>query len=390
MTDSPARQRAGAAASDEGPRSASRSGRRQRRSGAAVRPVPALSALPAPGGFPAAGPAPSLQGSGPEQNAVFSPADVDPPPGAVVVAPGTEVVFLEVPGDPVGKRGTVPQKFVYKICVGDWRVYKHGTGSDCFVKRENYHGTRLVGTFCPKLHADWSPTGTRREGHWRLRVHAKVPGDLLYLHKIAAFAFHRSAVPDGLGWAQFSEQFEGDHLPFLDPRGLLCTKPEWVKAGWVQAVPVRLHKRRTRELREARQLQAEAVELAANPPLDLEEKAGRFLDFFFQSRERPRPQRSLRDVTQSRSARSAGLMSDEPGMLAGRVITWSTLVGEAEREPSSDTDGEGQGRPPRPFWELARGCGPATVLLIRQPPSRQAHSLHLAYCLQRAREQDCS
>lgn len=393
--DSP-QQRAGAAASDAGSRSVSRSGRRRRqRRACAAAAVPALSALPSPEGFPAAaGPAPSLQGPGPAQNAAFSPADVDPPRRAVLVEPGTEVVFLEVPGEPV--RG-MPQKFVYKICVQDWCTLKHGTATDCFIKRENFHGPRLVGTFCPKLHADWSPTGSRHEGHWRLRVNVKAPGSPLYLHKIAAFAFHHGAVPDGLQWLEFSEQFEGDHLPFLGPDGLLCTRPEWVKAGWIEAVPARLHKRRTRELREARQLQAEALELAANPPLDLEEKAGRFLDSFFQSRERPRPQRSLRDVAREPKRPpipEPGQPAPQPptsGLLAGRVLTWSTLVGEVEREPSSDTDegdqwSDGEGRRPRPLWELARGCGPATALIIRQPPSRQAHSLHIAYCMQRARE----
>ena len=63
--------------------------------------------------------------------------------------------------------------------------------------------------------------------------------------------------------------------------------------------------------------------------------------------------------------------------------TWSTLVGEAEREPSSDTDPEDA---QLPLYMRARGCGPWTTLLVRQPPGLRAHELHLAYCMQRAEE----
>ena len=378
------------------PRSASRSPYKS--DATAAPPAP-----PAPGPGPVLRPGPEFPAE-PEQalRTDFSPWDVEAPLDAVAVAADTEVVFLEVEGGEVcdrkNRKKTVQQKYVYKIGCKEWAPGRRGTATDCRIVRENWHGTRLHSTKELKPRPDWSPHGTRRGGDWRLRVSVNDVDE--YLHKIAAYAFSfdRDANPD-VGWHAFKGKFAGDHLPFLDPSGTLRTRPEWVKAGWVEAVTAGEHDRRNVELAESRQLQADAARLAQQPrPPDLEEKAERFLNWFFAERTAKPRRRSLHEAAPGWQppSRPDGSRVSHSGDQVGPRPSWSTLVAEVEEEPSSGSDADLEGLP---LYLQARGCGPCTRLLVRQPRGRQAgrlvpldspasaHSLHVLYCMQRAREQ---
>jgi hypothetical protein len=228
-----------------------------------------------------------------------TPLDFEQPMGAAEVELDVDVVFLSVPGKkPVRDRRhcdgrTVLQKFVYvarKAKVWDSK-FEYGCGTDLELRRENWHGDRKVSEKPCKPFPDWSPASDgdpeSEAGTWRLRV--KIQGRDEYVHKVAAFCWHRRRVPPGLDWPAFRDGYEGDHLPFVDAAGQLQTRPEWVVAGWVEAVPKAVHRQRTTQLAAARKLQVSidrvALADAAPPPdpalLDVIERARSYSGCFW-------------------------------------------------------------------------------------------------------------
>jgi len=160
----------------------------------------------------------------------------------------------------------VPQKFRYVVQKGEWDPVQGGDGrcgTDVHVRRENWHGTRLVRMKRLFPFPDWCPQGQHGDGGagcWRLRVYMG-GASAEYLHKAAAFAW--GYVPQRAGdageWAEFKAAYEGDHLPFLDRDGRLATRPEWVVAGWIEATDPAKHRRRDAQLRQARAVEAAAL-----------------------------------------------------------------------------------------------------------------------------------
>ena len=305
--------------------------------------------------------------------AELRPEDTEPPLDAVSVTRGAEVAFYEEVGDMVTDRSNrkakrkVRQRYVYVARKGAWKPdYGHGCGSDLEIERQNWHGTKKVGTIPLSLAPDWSPNSehteasepTTRGGSWRLRFHMVTGRE--YAHKVAAYCFHRASVPPGVEWAEFKDEYEGDHLPFTED-GRVATRPEWVVCGWIQAVTKPQHNHRSLQLGAARRLEAEATRLARvaaepNPPPGLVEL-----------------------IEQARAHK--------------RV--WSTLLGDFDSEADVRLDeldrpdpntlepseiGIGLRRDYRSF-AVQSLRNPYTQLVIRrQPPGREAHRELVAYC----------
>lgn len=297
------------------------------------------------------------------------------PDDAVDVSTGEEFAFLEVIGEVVTRRSDkrrVQQRFVYLARKVQWDSnFAHGCGTDVIVVRQNWHGDRMVGKiFTPRIRPDWSPCNEKGIGEgggaWRLRVYL---GECYeYLHKIAAFAFHRRRVPEGMGWSTFKDEFEGDHLVFMDPHGRLQTRPEWVAAGWVEAVPKSMHRRRSTQLAAARRIEdhADRLERGAATP---------------QQPGQPGPPSAsvLEVIERAREHRYA----------------WSTLVGDLDVEPTGLDESE----IPSPnllqshevgigLWRDRRSAAAAAVILgnpfvrfvlRRQPSGREARRELIAY-----------
>lgn len=89
------------------------------------------------------------------------------------------------------------------------------------------------------------------------RYRVKIGGRNLYLHSILAFAFHRDwYCPWVRDYEEFRKlNFEGDHLAWVRTGDFaLATQPELCLCGWIQAVPKKLHEKRSRRLKRARKV----------------------------------------------------------------------------------------------------------------------------------------
>jgi hypothetical protein len=184
---------------------------------------------------------------------------MDRPVGAVLVPMGAVAVLLETRKrilDPTvhkaakRKAPRILQRSVWEVRKGAVRKFRRGCATDWSVEKKMYHGGRLVST--TRIPFD-RPHKSRNS--YRLRV--AVNGVHEYAHKIAAFCFHRSAVPAGTRWATFRKGWEGDHLPDAQLR----VKPEWAMAGWVEAARKRVHQKRSKQFGHARLVARKEAEL---------------------------------------------------------------------------------------------------------------------------------
>lgn len=128
-------------------------------------------------------------------------------------------------------------------------------GTDVLVRRRLFHA-QPDGTWQCVGVVDRKPQVSKSSGAWRLRVYVGdeawgAPGcGRAYLHKIAAWCWHRQRYGHALSWADcsYDSGWQGDHLP-QGPD--LRTFPELAVAGHVEVVPAQVNAWRKRHLQVA-------------------------------------------------------------------------------------------------------------------------------------------
>ena len=231
-----------------------------------------------------------------------------------------------------------------------------------------------------------------RTGAFRLRVDIGderwgAPGcGRYYLHKVAAWCFHKGrhgSELGGLSWPEFADDgyWEGDHL--VD--GCMVAKPELALAGHVEVVPAHVNRWRAQCAAAARAAMVEAADMEAAAKAEAEAFAR--LRAKAQAKAKPKARRLADFAAPAGPAARAVGSADKAGrgMRLEFDVSWEHALACArgfEKDNTGDDDDDvDPGRNPCAGCLFVQMETQALGLPANAPEWRRARASLLAYCL---------